>query len=42
LKSKLDFYIAFYERLALQGFHAYVDHSNEHLAHIGVFYKIEM
>jgi hypothetical protein len=36
LKRKTDFYIAFYEQLALHGFQAFVDHSKEHLALICV------
>jgi hypothetical protein len=34
LKRKKDFYIAFYEQLALQGFQAIVDFSGEHQADI--------
>jgi len=34
LKNKTDFYIAFYERLALQGFQAYIPTDKDHLANI--------
>jgi len=36
LRDKLSFYIALYEQLALKGFQAYADHSNEHISMICV------
>lgn len=36
MKNKLDFYIMFYEQLALQGFQAYKDFSKRNLADICV------